>query len=180
MLKGIQNWLLLVLAVAQCGFGGSATAHETVSVKPALTVFLVRHSEKEPGKDPALTPEGQGRAQSLAGLLSSVRLDGIYSTDYRRTRETAEPTADEQGLPVSFYSPRELKQFAEQLKLRGGKVLVVGHSNTTPQLVSLLGGEAGDPIDEKHEFDRLYLLQQNNRGQMSTVVHRIGQNVIFK
>ena len=174
MLKGFRVWLLLVLIAGPFGYSGGAVAHEAATGETPLTVFLVRHSEKEPGKDPALTPEGQGRAQSLSGLLGSVQLDAIYSTDYRRTRDTAEPTADEQGLSVSLYSPRKLKEFAKQLKQRGGQVLVVGHSNTTPQLVSLLGGEAGQPIDEKREFDRLYLVQTGSAGQASTLVLRFG------
>ncbi|WP_417656568.1 phosphoglycerate mutase family protein [Pseudidiomarina aestuarii] len=180
MLKGIQLGVLLTLAPLFFGYGSSATANELTADESPLTVFLVRHSEKEAGKDPALTPEGLVRAQSLARLLGSVQLDAVYSTDYRRTLATAKPTASIQDLSVSLYSPRELNGFAEQLKQRGGQVLVVGHSNTTPQLVSVLGGDAGQPIDEKREFDRLYLLQTDSAGKVSTLVLRYGQDANTK
>lgn len=180
MLKGFRFGVVMALTISLSGQVGEAAAHQVATGEPALTVFLVRHSEKEPGREPGLTPEGKARARSLAQLLSSVQLDAVYATDYRRTRQTAKPSADQQGLPVSLYPPGKLKQFAEQLKMRGGQVLVVGHSNTTPQLVSLLGGEAGEPFDEKREFDRLYLLQGDPSGQISTVVLRYGSPGHYK
>ncbi|WP_217697826.1 histidine phosphatase family protein [Shewanella sp. UCD-KL21] len=123
------------------------------------TIFLVRHGEKQTGEDPQLTEQGRNRALALANTLSAVKLDAVYSTQYQRTEQTALPTANSQYLKISYYNPRELAEFASQLQLNSGaKVLVVGHSNTTPKLVSLLGGEPGAEINEKSEFDRLYIV----------------------
>ncbi|MEZ5998324.1 MAG: histidine phosphatase family protein [Hyphomonas sp.] len=123
------------------------------------TIYLVRHAEKEAGDDPSLTLIGRQRADILAQTLSGAGLTAIWSTDYARTKETAKPASNATGLPVQVYDPRDLPRFAATLKASPGVALVVGHSNTTPQLVELLGGDAGPPIDEASEYDRLYVVE---------------------
>lgn len=51
---------------------------------------------------------------------------------------------------------------------------MVGHSNTTPELVSILGGEPGPPIDEASEYDRLYVLVPAPEGDTVTIRQRYG------
>lgn len=110
--------------------------------------------------DPGLTAAGQQRAQDLAARLKDVQLTKIYSSDYIRTRDTAAPIAATTGLEVIIYNPRELKNFSQKLLKDRGHILVVGHSNTTPELSQLLGGESGEPIVEATEYDRLYVLKR--------------------
>lgn len=134
------------------------------------TYYLVRHAEKTTEKpDPVLTQEGQNRAQDLADRLSEVPLTAIYSSDYRRTRDTAAPVSDRQGIDVIIYDPRDLEGFAKSLLTQKGHVLVVGHSNTTPQLSALLGGPKGEPIIEATEYDRLYVLQRRGDKAVGTI-----------
>jgi len=127
------------------------------------TYYLVRHAEKQKGKDPSLTAAGIIRAEHLAVELDRVSLSQIYSTDYKRTQQTAAPTAIAQKLNVISYSPQDLEKFASQLKTQRGAILIVGHSNTTPDLVAFLGGEAGEPIVEVSEYDRLYVVTRKGR-----------------
>ena len=134
-------------------FAGKADPH----------IYLVRHAEKEPGRDPNLPPDGKVRAQALAERLKDTQLTAIYSTDYKRTRQTAAPTALGLGLPVVYYDPAKLDEFAAQLLAQTGNVLVVGHSNTTPQLVAALGGDGGTPIVEASEYDRLYVVTRKGQ-----------------
>ena len=83
----------------------------------------------------------------------------VWSTDTKRTRDTAAPLAARLGLEVQLYDPSDLPGFAAQLKANStATVLVVGHSNTTPQLAEALGAEPGPPIVEKTEYDRLYVV----------------------
>lgn len=137
---------------------------EAVEDREPTVVFLVRHAEKAApadamdSADPPLTGAGRTRARELAGLLAPSGLDGVFSTDYRRTRQTAAPVAEATGLNVTLYDPGDLQGFANRLRNRAGRFLVVGHSNTTPELVTHLGGEAGEPIDEGSEYDRLYIV----------------------
>ncbi|NVJ96947.1 MAG: gamma subclass chorismate mutase AroQ [Alphaproteobacteria bacterium] len=104
------------------------------------TIYLVRHAEKasDGTRDPDLTPAGHERAQWIAHYLADRGLTAVFSTNYKRTRQTAAPTAKMAGLPVSIYDPRALEEFAAELKAKDGTFLVVGHSNTTPHLANLL------------------------------------------
>lgn len=139
------------------------------------TIFLIRHAEKQTsGRDPELSPQGKIRAQQLARVLSDAQLDKVYSTDFKRTRHTALPVAELYQKNVELYDYRKLTQLAETLKHSGGRYLVVGHSNTTPELVKLLGGDPGDAIAEKLEFDRLYVLTVHPSGLVNTVLLRYG------
>jgi phosphohistidine phosphatase SixA len=144
-----------------------------------LVIFLVRHAEKQPGDNPSLTPQGQSRASTLAQMLKDNALDGIYSTDYKRTRETATPTANAQSTSVTLYNPSKLSDFSQQLLSSKGRYLVVGHSNATTELVTLLGGQAHSAIDDKSEFNRLYILtvtldEKGQKQPVNTVLLRYG------
>jgi broad specificity phosphatase PhoE len=124
----------------------------------AFSIFLVRHAEKDQSSesdDPGLSVCGESRAQSIAAMLADVDLDKVYSTDYRRTRDTARPIAAAQQLEVSAYDPRELDDFAALLLKGKEDALVVGHSNTTGVLAGILAGEGGEAFDEGL-YDRLY------------------------
>jgi phosphohistidine phosphatase SixA len=130
----------------------------------AADIYLVRHAEKvtDASRDPELTENGLQRAANLAVILSSAGIERIFSTDFRRTRDTAAPLAELLGVEIEIYDPDELEELAQQLLALESAALVVGHSNTTPELVELLGGEGGPPIDEATEYDRLYLVQTRN------------------
>jgi broad specificity phosphatase PhoE len=140
-----------------------------------LVAFLVRHAEKmETGEDPDLTAAGESRARDLAAMLRTAGITQVHSSDYKRTRNTAAPTAELLGLKVRIYDPRDLPTLVVELKAAGGRHLIVGHSNTTPALAKLLGGQAGAPVDEKGEYDRLYVITVDAGGEAGTVLLRYG------
>jgi phosphohistidine phosphatase SixA len=139
------------------------------------TVFLVRHGEKQlEGQDPDLTETGQQRALALARTLRSVPLDAVYSTDTHRTRQTAAPVAEQRSLEIELYDKDDLELLAMKIRRAPGRYLVVGHSNTTPDLVTRLGGDPGAAIDEASEFDRLYVLMLHPDGRVVTLLLRYG------
>lgn len=165
--------LLAFGALALGATGGATPSSGTV-------VYLVRHAEPtlpmyaESSSDPQLNEAGRARAEALAETLAAEHLDGIFSTDYRRTRQTAAPVAERSGIEVEIYDPRSLEQFASRLAAMPGRHLVVGHSNTTPEMVRLLGGDPGEPIDEEREFDRLYVVVLTPDGEVTTIQLRYG------
>lgn len=133
-------------------------------------IYLVRHGEKASvGKDPALTPQGQLRAQNIATTLHRTGILAIFSTATTRTLQTAQPLAQQLGLTVERYDPATPKALVEKVKALEGAVLVVGHSNTLPELVRLFGGEPGADIADD-EYDRLYQLIPAPGGTTRTVV----------
>lgn len=128
------------------------------------TVILVRHAEKvvkEDVSDPSLIPEGEERARRLAYILGSLDVDVIYSTDRIRTRSTAAPLAAKLGLEVqeTKYSQGYAADMAKRIRQhhQGGVVVVVGHSNTTPDVARALGA-AGVPDVPETDFDNLFVV----------------------
>lgn len=140
-----------------------------------LVVFLVRHAEKtDDGKDPQLSEEGKTRSEELAQALKNANIEHVHSTDFIRTRDTAAPFAKGAGREVEIYDPKDLAGFAKKLKETGGRHLVIGHSNTTPELAKLLGGDPGTAIDEKGEYDRLYIVTIGKDGTVNSALMRYG------
>jgi 2,3-bisphosphoglycerate-dependent phosphoglycerate mutase len=113
-----------------------------------MTIILVRHAEKDSSPtmnrfDPDLAPEGRQRALKLFETVKNYKPQRIFSTNLRRTRFTVDPLAtnlnEKFRIYVEAYNPGELEAFVGQLlKLNAKTILVVGHSNTTPQLANLL------------------------------------------
>lgn len=132
----------------------------------ATTFIVVRHAETTgEGSNPGLSPEGQERAQNLTEILQNVDLHSIYSTDFNRTQETAQFTANDQGLTVVSYDPKDLNTLAEEiLALNNESVLVVGHSDTVPTLLNILVGEENYTGLEEDAFGDLFIVHVYDTG----------------
>lgn len=120
------------------------------------TLYLVRHAEKQAdgSRDPALSEAGELRSEKLAGWLEDKDIQDIWSSDYNRTRETAKFTQSRLGLELSIYDPSDLKTLSETLLSNRKNALVVGHSNTTPELARLLCNCDIDDMGES-EYDHM-------------------------
>ncbi len=147
------------------------------SARAETVLVLVRHGEKvDESRDAELSDAGRSRARTLAAILKDAGIGTVYSTDYARTRETARPAAEAIAKPVELYDGDGLPAFAKELRARGGRALIVGHSDTTPELVQLLGGDPGAPI-ASDEYDRLYILTLADDGKTSTTLLRFTTGV---
>jgi len=125
----------------------------------ANTVYLVRHAEKQDdSKDPPLSECGRARAQALADYFANIPLAAVYATPYQRTRQTATAVAAAKQLSVTDYDPRESGQLVALLTAQTLPVLVVGHSNTVPQLVKLLSGIEMAALTEQ-DYNLLYRVE---------------------
>jgi broad specificity phosphatase PhoE len=129
--------------------------------KQPTTVILVRHAEKAAMKgDMPLSEAGKARAQELARVLADVHLDAIFVTPYERTRQTAAPIAKAAGLtPVELAADADYAKTiaAKVAEHAGGTLLVVGHSNTTPDVIRQLG-IADAPSIAETQFDDLFIV----------------------
>ena len=133
-------------------------------------IYLVRHGEKAlEGKDPDLTAQGQQRARNIAAMLGKAGVAHVFSTDTRRTRQTAQPLAQQNALQVQLYDPKTPQALVAKVKTLTGAVLVVGHSNTLPELVRLFGGQPGADVAD-NEYDRLYQLIPWPNAAVTTVL----------
>src|SRR6056300_552099 len=118
----------------------SLTAPESIT-----TIYLIRHAEKDrsdkENKNPELTEEGKQRAERWAEVLGLSKVDAVYSTNYQRTLQTATPIATRNGLEIQTYEPNNLDIDSLTTRHEGERILIVGHSNTTPMLVNRALGE---------------------------------------
>lgn len=153
---------LLILAFLLTGFLGCKEDEKVVDPITS-TFYFIRHAEKDRNNpdnvDPELNQDGLGRAMKWAEVLDNVALDAIYTTDYERTSMTAAPAAVKQDITVQYYSPGEvdIEQFKEANL--GKNVLVVGHSNTTPDFVNkMIGEEKYDGMDDS-DNSSLFIVQ---------------------
>lgn len=134
--------------------------------KETTTIILVRHAEKmKDQKDPNLTDEGKQRAVKLKDILSTIPLNSIYSTDYNRTQQTAKPTSIAKKIEITSYNPRALNEFGNMLlqTKKGEKILVVGHSNTTPVLLNYFMKENVVESISESDYENLYIININHK-----------------
>lgn len=119
-----------------------------VAAQSPTVVVIVRHAEKAaaPADDPPLTAAGAARAQALAAALAHAHVSAVITTQFLRTRATAQPTAEAQGAPMEVVatggtvSEHAVRVAAAVRTHAGHTVLVVGHSNTVTHIITALGG----------------------------------------
>ncbi|MEZ4796774.1 MAG: phosphoglycerate mutase family protein [Flavobacteriaceae bacterium] len=169
----MKNLLSLFLIVTII-FSSCAQEKETEISDETSTFYFIRHAEKDrtnmDDRDPKLKEEGMLRAAKWSLVLQNVKFDAVYSTDYNRTKQTAQPTAEKNSLELTIYDPRNIDGKAFLEANRGKTVLVVGHSNTTPAFVNAVLGEQKhqDMADDNNA--NLYIVTVSPSGEMSDVV----------
>jgi broad specificity phosphatase PhoE len=161
-------WLLFffVLAAAFVAYRAATTT----------TIVLVRHAEKEMVTiaDPPLAASGERRAERLAQMFGDVKgpggIDAIYVTDTKRAQQTAAGLASRLGLKATVMPGADVDGIARRVLRdnRGGRALVVGHSNTVPAIVRKLSGMSVPEIPDD-EYDNVYIVTVPSFGR-STVL----------
>jgi broad specificity phosphatase PhoE len=147
------------------------------------TIIFVRHAEKAvtPANDPGLSPAGERRAAELARQLVDADVirgvDAIYSTPFKRTKQTAQAVADALDLPVYTYDVADTEPVLESIlkKHKGKIILVVAHSNTLPVLIANLGASKRVPPIAEDEYDNIYIISIPWFGKTKTIRLRYGQ-----
>lgn len=137
------------------------------------TFILVRHAETTgSGSNPNLSVDGQSRATRLSQMLDKVNLHAVYSSNFKRTSLTAQPTATAKGLTIITYDPTDPGNIAAQVlhNYPLGAVLIVGHSNTIPELLNVLVGSNTFPDISESEYDNLFIVHVSAIGD-ATVTH---------
>lgn len=126
------------------------------------TIFLVRHAEKATGgggdlQDPDLSEAGRTRAASLARILKDAGVAAVFATEFKRTQQTAAPTARAVGVTMKQVPGNKTAALVAKLRAVRGNALVVGHSNTIPEILRMLGVSAPVTIGET-DYDNLFVV----------------------
>ena len=140
-------------------------------------VFVVRHAERADGgaaapapaagmmaNDPALSAAGEQRATKLASMLALAGVKQIFVTEYRRTAQTAAPLATRQQLTPVVVAARDSDELVAQVRRADGPALIVGHSNTLPELLRKLGVTDAVTIGDS-DYDNLFIVFRDAGGK---------------
>lgn len=175
-LLAVSSICLFVSSASMPPAAGAALPQD--DFKPT-TVFLVRHAERAdaPREDPPLTEAGTARAQTLARILAKSGIKTIITSQYLRTKATAEPLAKQSGvasvvvsLKSSASNPRQvtaesIQEIVHKINQQPGEnALVIGHGNSVPDVIKALGGDVVPTMDEK-EFDDLFVVTVYAKGK---------------
>ena len=163
----------LAVVLAALAIGAAVMAYRSATT---TTIVLVRHAEKElvTISDPPLAQAGALRAERLAQMFGDVksvgRLDAIYVTDTKRAQQTAAPLASRLGLRPVVVPGADVVALSKRVLRdhRGGRVLIVGHSNTVPQIVRKLSGMSIAEIGDD-EYDNVYVVTVPSFGRSSVL-----------
>jgi 2,3-bisphosphoglycerate-dependent phosphoglycerate mutase len=143
-------------------------------IHDTTTTFIVlRHAETTGGgTNPNLSAEGLARANELRRILANVPLAAVFASNYNRTKQTAQPTADDKSLVVNIYDPLNQSPLVDNWlsTYRGKTVLVLGHSNTAPALLNLFLGSNQYANLPDTEYDNLFIATVSEKGR-ATVLH---------
>lgn len=159
------------MAVAACTAAAQAAR--------STTVILVRHAEKaaEPADDPPLTAAGEARAQELWTAIKNAGVSAVITTQFARTRRTAQPTASAVHITpevVTAGAATHAQDVANAVRKHAGQtVLVVGHSNTIPAIIEALGAERPPAICDP-EYDNLFVVTIAPDGKVGLVRAKFG------
>jgi len=164
-----------VILTLVCVALGSASA-----VEAQRAILVVRHAERAregPEADIPLSKTGAEHAARLAEILKTAGVTAVYATDTTRARQTGEPLAQILKLSIKTYDTRDEKgnmtaaPLAERLKTdeKDGVVLVVGHSNTVPDVLAAYGSKEAVRIGPD-DYGDLFLLVPQSTGP-PTLLH---------
>jgi len=130
-------------------------------------VVVVRHAEKaaSDGKDPDLSPAGRARAEALARILKDSGITTIFTTEFKRTQETAAPTAAAMKIAPMVVPAKDSALLVSRLRQLNGNALVVAHGNTIPDIVKALGMDMAIQIPED-DYTELLIVTLGNKPQL--------------
>jgi broad specificity phosphatase PhoE len=158
-------WLTAIAAAL--GFGFAVFAAWVWLTAGSTTVIVVRHAEKDlsiSATDPPLTQAGEARAARLAQMFGDGKLlghvDAIYVSPALRNRLTAAPLAARLGIDVTVAPADDPRGLARRVLREhgGGRVMIVGHSDTVPQIVAALWGYSKIPEIGAEEYGTMYII----------------------
>jgi phosphohistidine phosphatase SixA len=145
------------------------TATTSQPASAAETVFVMRHLQKADGADPPLSAEGAANAQLLAGMLAKSGIRAIFATPTRRAMQTAQPLAAKLAIPVTSYDPANPAELASKVAAISGAVLIVGHSNTVPDLITRFGGKQRVSLSDQ-DYGTLFVVTPANGSVSATKI----------
>lgn len=138
----------------------------------AMVAFVLRHAETGGTQnDPSLSPVGRERARRTGLMLRSVGVQRVLHTPTARARETAAEIARAVQAGLGSYEPRDPGPVTARMIEHAGAWVLVGHSNTVPDLVRRLGGDPGLDLIPEAQHDRVFMVVRHAGGVLTVPLH---------
>src|SRR5213595_4085805 len=140
----------------------------SVSIASAQSVVvIVRHAEKatNSGSDPDLSSAGRARADALARILKDSGITAIFTSEFKRTQETAAPSATSIGVTATVIPAKDTAALVAKLHQLNGNALVVGHGDTIPNIVKALGINSSINIPDV-DYSELFIVILGDKPQL--------------
>ena len=129
-------------------------------------IVIVRHAEKaDDSQDAELSAAGRQRAETLGRMLKDANITAIFTTEFKRTQETAAPTATATGVAPTIVPGKDVAGLISKLHEVRGNALVVGHGNTIPELIKAFGIETPVQIAES-DYTEIFLVSLDAKPQL--------------
>jgi broad specificity phosphatase PhoE len=141
----------LLAALMLIAFGGVACV--STATAPPQSIYVMRHLQKAAGEDPPLSAEGEDNARRLVAFFKSDPPAAIFVSNTRRARETGAPLARALQVAATTYEARDAAGLISAVAREKGTVLIIGHSNTVPDIIQRLGGAAPPPLADSDYGD---------------------------
>lgn len=152
-MKALALFLLILVSVS------------AASAQPV--VVIVRHGEKAAngGSDPDLSSAGRARADALSRILKDSGITAIFTTEFKRTQETAVPTATSTHVAPTVVPAKDTAALVAKLHQLSGNALVVGHGDTIPNIITALGIDVPINIPEA-DYSELLIVTLSDKPQL--------------
>jgi phosphohistidine phosphatase SixA len=144
----------LTLALAIGLIAGTAQAEPP-------TIYVMRHLERDSGRDPDLNATGRTNAQRLATWFKRDPPRAIFVTQFRRAQQTAAPLAARTKLTPVVYDANAPEQMLAAVKSAKTPVLIIGHTNTLPRILEALGGPKASGDLAEADYGRIWILRRS-------------------
>jgi 2,3-bisphosphoglycerate-dependent phosphoglycerate mutase len=165
-------WLAMIAAI-----GAAFVGVGVLRSMATTTVVLVRHAEKQLStiEDAPLTTDGEARAERLAAMLGergdALPIARVFTSEARRTQQTAAPLARRLGIAPTTMPARNVDELVRALRDAPSDTasVVVGHGNTVPEVIrALTRNRIAVKIDEA-DYGSMFVVTVSTFGPPSVV-----------
>ena len=122
------------------------------------------HAQDQAGTKAApfllLGTDARGTALGSAQGASATGPAALYVSGYERSRQTAAPLAARLGLQPIVYDPADTDALLMRVRSGPRPAMIVGHSNTVPDIVERLGGARPAPLVHE-DFGDIWVLSSD-------------------
>lgn len=163
--------IILLLAVLMLSACNSTKQDKAKEPDGMTTFYFIRHAEKrtDQGSDPELTDKGAERAEQWVNFFFLKDLDVILTSDFKRTRATAQPLARSKKMDLITYDVKTLTAAELLKKYRGKTVALYGHSNTINEYTNQLQTDSIYKALNDADYDHYFLVRVDESGKSSGV-----------